>query len=35
MEMFASTLEDRIGICNVLDRLEKQSEINKIKFNKD
>lgn len=33
--MFASTLEDRIRIHNVLDRAEKQTEINKIKFNED
>lgn len=33
--MFASTLEDRIRIHNVFDRAEKQTEINKIKFNED
>lgn len=35
MEVFGSTLVDRIGIQNVLDRLKKQTEINKIKFNED
>ena len=35
MGIFASTLENKIRLHYVLDRPEKQNEINKVKFNKD